>query len=42
MIKNSKSNSKLQTRFVKYAQSNKVKSKKETSVSYAAGITYLE
>lgn len=33
---------KLETKFVKYDQSDKVKSFNGSSVSYAAGVTYLK
>lgn len=41
-IKNSKMEKKLETKFVKYDQSDKVKSFNGSSVSYAAGVTYLK
>lgn len=40
-IKNSKSYKNLDTKFVQYDQSDKVKSFNGSSVSYAAGVTYL-
>lgn len=40
-IKNSKSYKNLETKFVQYDQSDKVKSFNGSSVSYAAGVTYI-
>jgi AmmeMemoRadiSam system protein B len=42
VIQNSKSSSQLKSKFVKYAQSEPVKDKSQSSVSYAAAIVYLE
>ena len=42
ILKHSALATKLKTKFVKYAQSNACKSKKDSSVSYAAGVTYIE
>jgi len=42
IINNSKYSASLKTKFVKYAQSEKVKDKSQSSVSYAASVTYIE
>ncbi len=41
-IKNSKRNKNIETKFVRYDQSEKVKSFNGSSVSYAAGVTYFK
>ena len=41
-INNSKNNKNITTKFVRYDQSDKVKSFNGSSVSYAAGVTYLK
>lgn len=41
-LKNSKNQKKLETKFVKYDQSDKVKSFNGSSVSYAAGVVYIK
>lgn len=41
-IKSSKFYSELETKFVKYDQSDKVKSFNGSSVSYAAGVTFIK
>jgi len=42
VINNSKSAASLKTKFVKYAQSESIKDKSQSSVSYASAITYVE
>lgn len=42
IVENSTLKQKLKTKFVKYAQSEKVKNEGQSSVSYATSITYLE
>jgi len=41
-IKHSKQNKNIATKFVQYDQSDKVKSFNGSSVSYAAGVTYIK
>lgn len=42
IIENSSLKEQIKTKFVKYAQSEQVKSQSQSSVSYASSITYLQ